>query len=357
MYKNFTLTESEKEQILNHHKQYGYKQPINEGGDKEVIVKQAEDATNMLSPEEKNILANYIQTHGEKSIVNIVKNELSGGEGEFNEEMDEKEFKIRTIIDKIINKTVAASAIGIVPAAMFISGGVGVALGITALVGLTLKDAAWWGGKGPHSLHYKEADKSRKDWYNGKPDIKPTKKYYSDEDEMSEEQSMDELTLGMGDPNFKQSHETKYSPEQQHEMDTISELVHDAVGDSLSSRSIKDIIEDIQADYLNGNMNGGDVYDYVNEYLKDWVRDARSESPSGYESGSRLTGDENGTIWGSDWQSVIDRATQKPEPDDDQIMNGFGREGGISYGSSSGFDGRTMNEAKEILKANFKRFL
>lgn len=32
MYKNFTLTESEKEQILNMHKEHGYKQPINEQG-------------------------------------------------------------------------------------------------------------------------------------------------------------------------------------------------------------------------------------------------------------------------------------------------------------------------------------
>ena len=37
MYKNFTLTESEREEILNRHKDHGYKQPINEqdGGFKE----------------------------------------------------------------------------------------------------------------------------------------------------------------------------------------------------------------------------------------------------------------------------------------------------------------------------------
>lgn len=32
MYKNFSLTESEREQILNNHKEHGYKQPINEQG-------------------------------------------------------------------------------------------------------------------------------------------------------------------------------------------------------------------------------------------------------------------------------------------------------------------------------------
>jgi hypothetical protein len=30
MYKNFTLTESEREQILNQHKEHGYKKPVNE---------------------------------------------------------------------------------------------------------------------------------------------------------------------------------------------------------------------------------------------------------------------------------------------------------------------------------------
>jgi hypothetical protein len=31
MYKNFNLTESEREQILNQHKEHGYKKPLNEG--------------------------------------------------------------------------------------------------------------------------------------------------------------------------------------------------------------------------------------------------------------------------------------------------------------------------------------
>jgi len=46
------------------------------------------------------------------------------------------------------------------PAAMFISGGLGVALGITSLVGLTFKDAAFWKSGGHH---YKEQDKFEKD--------------------------------------------------------------------------------------------------------------------------------------------------------------------------------------------------
>lgn len=36
MYKNFTLTESEKEQILSMHKEHGYKKPLNEWEDQEI---------------------------------------------------------------------------------------------------------------------------------------------------------------------------------------------------------------------------------------------------------------------------------------------------------------------------------
>lgn len=164
-------------------------------------------------------------------------------------------------------------------------------------------------------------------------------------------QPIQELTLGMGDPNMGQPRKKIGSLkdlEQQYDLDTIVDLVNDAVGDSLSDQSVARIVDDIQADYLNNDMDGLDIYDYVNQYLKDWVREARTDhSGSGFGGGSRIKRGENGTIWGDDWETVIDRATQIPEPDDDQIMNGFGREGGISY---------KMNEAKERLKATFKKF-
>jgi hypothetical protein len=188
MYKNFNVSKSEREQILEMHKQKGYRKPLNENFGMDLTqepaeeseatkkekeaVSQAKAATEMLSPEEKDMLKSYIEMHGSKGIVNMVKTELQdSGHGEFmemdeNDVMSDEEFKVRTIIDKIINRTSAAAMIGVVPAAMFISGGVGVALGVTALVGMTLKDAAWWGKKGSHHIHHKEADQSRKDWYN-----------------------------------------------------------------------------------------------------------------------------------------------------------------------------------------------
>ena len=180
MYSNFKLSKSERQQILEMHKKKGYGQPLNEqvaedGGsekaEKEAVV-QAKNATDMLSPEEQDMLKDYIQMHGSKGIVHMVKSELDdSGHGEFmemdeNAPMSDDEFKVRTIIDKIINKVGVVGVLGAVPAAMFISGGVGLALGVTGLVAMTLKDAAWWGNKGGQHIHHKEADKSRKDWYN-----------------------------------------------------------------------------------------------------------------------------------------------------------------------------------------------
>jgi len=49
MYKNFTLTESEREEILNRHKEHGYKQPLNEQstntGQKILVYKDSQQST------------------------------------------------------------------------------------------------------------------------------------------------------------------------------------------------------------------------------------------------------------------------------------------------------------------------
>ena len=122
--------------------------------------------------------------------------------------------------------------------------------------------------------------------------------------------------------NMVQANEDTDSYKLKHELMTIDELVDNAIGNSLSRNSVREMKDDIQADWISAHKHGlGDVYDFVNEYLKDWVRDARSESPSGFESGSRLTSDENGTIWGSDWESVIDRATERPNMADDDMAD------------------------------------
>lgn len=79
--------------------------------------------------------------------------------------MSETEMKLRGILDKIVQNTTLISALGIVPAAMFIGGGAALVAGIVSLLGVTLKDSAFFkkGGydKFKTGHHYKASDKSR----------------------------------------------------------------------------------------------------------------------------------------------------------------------------------------------------
>ena len=81
--------------------------------------------------------------------------------------MSETEMKLRGILDKIVQNTTLIAALGIVPAAMFIGGGTALVAGIVSLLGVTLKDSAFFkrGGydKYKTGFHYKAADKSRMD--------------------------------------------------------------------------------------------------------------------------------------------------------------------------------------------------
>jgi hypothetical protein len=80
--------------------------------------------------------------------------------------MSETEMKLRGILDKIVQNTTLIAALGIVPAAMFI-GGTALVAGIISMLGVTLKDSAFFkkGGydKYKTGFHYKAADKSRMD--------------------------------------------------------------------------------------------------------------------------------------------------------------------------------------------------
>ena len=81
--------------------------------------------------------------------------------------MGETEMKLRGILDKIVQNTTLISGLGIVPAAMFIGGGTALIAGIISMLGVTLKDSAFFkkGGydKYKTGFHYKAADKSRMD--------------------------------------------------------------------------------------------------------------------------------------------------------------------------------------------------
>ena len=79
--------------------------------------------------------------------------------------MGDDEMKLRGILDKIIQNTTLMSALGVVPAMMFVGGGAALALGIVAILGTTLKDSAFFKRKGYDKFqsghHYGASDKSR----------------------------------------------------------------------------------------------------------------------------------------------------------------------------------------------------
>lgn len=150
------------------------------------IVNKSESAVDSLSDDEKNILSNFIKDIGPEGFKEFVADRIEGEKSEFTEEDDDEytsdlgmskdEYKVRKIIDKIIMRVGPLATLGIVPAAMFISGGAAVGLGLTALAGFLLKDAAWYAkkdyskpmpGSGMRSggIHYKAAERARKEGF------------------------------------------------------------------------------------------------------------------------------------------------------------------------------------------------
>ena len=79
--------------------------------------------------------------------------------------MSETEMKLRGILDKIVQNTTLIAALGIVPAAMFIGGGTALVAGIISMLGVTLKDSAFFKRSGYDKYqsghNYKASDKSR----------------------------------------------------------------------------------------------------------------------------------------------------------------------------------------------------
>jgi hypothetical protein len=183
--KNFLLiSESERNSILGMHKERILRETEKDWVDQEEdmdaesdfskmeVKDKSKEATENLTDEEQDMLRDFIETEGMDSLEDMIEDSLEGTElneedmDDYEEdEMSEREFKIRSIIDKIVTYATAGAAIGMLPAAMFISGGVATALGIGALAGTTLKDIAWFKSGGKYKdHHYDKSDKSRKDW-------------------------------------------------------------------------------------------------------------------------------------------------------------------------------------------------
>jgi hypothetical protein len=114
--------------------------------------------TNILNPSEIDFLTDELSTLGKEGLKDEV-NSVMDGDGELSEEMDEKEYKIRHIINKIIKRGGGLAALGIVPASLFVSGGAGFGLGVAAIASLLLKDSAFWSKDGIHRDELKKSDK------------------------------------------------------------------------------------------------------------------------------------------------------------------------------------------------------
>jgi hypothetical protein len=131
-----------------------------EGGDNELVHK-AQEAVQQLSPEEQEVLANFLQNNP-KAFLHTVKHEVAKEKQEEMAEgddvgMGDDEFEARRILHKIVGYVGPVAMLATVPAAMFIGGGVAAALGVTALAGTMFKDAAFWKKGGSYNDHHYDA--------------------------------------------------------------------------------------------------------------------------------------------------------------------------------------------------------
>lgn len=140
-----------------------------------------EELKDTISHSEMRFLSDLMKRKGKDELEDMLMNVVSKMEDDDYEEIDEMmyedfekqygmsetEMKLRGILDKIVQNTSLIAALGIVPAAMFIGGGTALVAGIISMLGVTLKDSAFFkrGGydKYKTGFHYKAADKSRMD--------------------------------------------------------------------------------------------------------------------------------------------------------------------------------------------------
>ncbi len=147
MYKNFTLTESEKEEILNRHKENGYKMSIQEMNGAGKIEHHIENMISQLSDEEVHELLQQLESVGitpnttVKQAVNVVRREEDNNEMDMDENM--KRRKAAEILSSIGTGLVGSTLVPLIPLgignAMNIgfTGGLAVHLGVAfLLVGL-----------------------------------------------------------------------------------------------------------------------------------------------------------------------------------------------------------------------------
>jgi hypothetical protein len=139
-------------------------------------VEAAKDAiSDILNSSEIEFLKQKFQEDGKEGfkdeVVAAVKDVKGAESGELSEEdmgnMSEDEYKLRSIIHKIIKKGSVLAMAGVVPAMMFVGGPAALGLGIAALLGMTLKDSAFYkrGGydKFKTGHNYSDQDRAEKE--------------------------------------------------------------------------------------------------------------------------------------------------------------------------------------------------
>ena len=149
------------------------------------LEKAKEELRLTISPSEMRFLRDLMKYEGQDELKDMLMDALSQMEDDevtvdadyeevdemmyegFEEEtgMGDDEMRLRGILDKIVQNTTLMSALGVVPAMMFVGGGAALALGIVAILGTTLKDSAFFKRKGYDKFqsghHYGASDKSR----------------------------------------------------------------------------------------------------------------------------------------------------------------------------------------------------
>ena len=102
--------------------------------------------------------------------------------------------------------------------------------------------------------------------------------------------------------------------EEEDELGRITDVVYAVFknDNKTSQDTVEDLAEKIRNAWSKSRGYGqGDEVDFAVEYLTDWAREARSAGGGpGLGGGSKLSRGEDDTIWGSDWESVIQNAAQ-----------------------------------------------
>jgi hypothetical protein len=127
--------------------------------------------------------------------------------------------------------------------------------------------------------------------------------------------------------------------ENENELGLITDMVDKVFEqDSLTpSHEVDALAERIRNEWSSSRGYGSvDMRDFVKEYIMDWAENERHKHHSMHEKPSLGSHEDENTIWGENWKHVILRACEYDEPSDDQIFNGPGMEGGISYGNNGG---------------------